>query len=161
MSTLADVTTSDCFLVLHISCNYYFFCILDLVEDELKLYGFWYWFHFTGCEGEGDETLGQLCGNSVGLSIQMDSNTSNGAACLNEVSVPPPLCHLDMGVLKSLPPELFSELNEIYGGKLVDFVAKNKGKTENINHTLSAYSLEKIEGEGFFFSFSLIYIFIL
>ncbi|KAL4615318.1 hypothetical protein ACB092_07G115200 [Castanea dentata] len=99
-----------------------------------------------GCEGEGDETLGQLCGNSVGLSIQMDSNTSNGAACLNEVSVPPPICHLDMGVLKSLPPELFSELNEIYGGKLVDFVAKNKGKTENMNHTLRAYSHEKIEG---------------
>uniref|UniRef100_A0A7N2MXH7 DNA repair protein REV1 n=1 Tax=Quercus lobata TaxID=97700 RepID=A0A7N2MXH7_QUELO len=99
-----------------------------------------------GCEGEGDETLGQLCGNSVGLSIQMDSNTSNGAACLNEVSVLPPLCHLDMGVLKSLPPELFSELNEIYGGKLVDLIAKNKGKTENINHTLSAYSHEKIEG---------------
>ena len=114
-----------------------------MVEDELKLYGFWYWFHFTGCEGEGDETLGQLCGNSVGLSIQMDSNTSNGAACLNEVSVLPPLCHLDMGVLKSLPPELFSELNEIYGGKLVDLIAKNKGKTENINHTLSAYSHEK------------------
>ncbi|XP_050260599.1 DNA repair protein REV1 isoform X1 [Quercus robur] len=99
-----------------------------------------------GCEGKGDETLGQLCGNSVGLSIQMDSNTSNGAACLNEVSVLPPLCHLDMGVLKSLPPELFSELNEIYGGKLVDLIAKNKGKTENINHTLSAYSHEKIEG---------------
>ena len=124
-----------------------------MVEDELKLYGFWYWFHFTGCEGEGDETLGQLCGNSVGLSIQMDSNTSNGAACLNEVSVLPPLCHLDMGVLKSLPPELFSELNEIYGGKLVDLIAKNKGKTENINHTLSAYSHEKIEGAGFFIIF--------
>nr|XP_023919582.1 DNA repair protein REV1 isoform X1 [Quercus suber] len=99
-----------------------------------------------GCEGEGDEILGQLCGNSVGLSVQMDSNTSNGAARLDEVSVLPPLCHLDMGVLKSLPPELFSELNEIYGGKLVDLIAKNKGKTENINHTLSAYSHEKIEG---------------
>jgi DNA repair protein REV1 len=103
--------------------------------------------------------LGQLCGNSVGLSIQTDKNMSNGAACLNEVSVPPPLCHLDRGVLESLPPELFSELNEAYGGKLVDLIAKNKGKTENVNHTLSTYSHEKIEGEGFFFS--LIYIFIL
>ncbi|GMY38593.1 DNA repair protein REV1 isoform X1 [Fagus crenata] len=98
------------------------------------------------CEGQSNGTLGQLCGNSVGLSIQTNKNMSNGAACLNEVSVPPPLCHLDRGVLESLPPELFSELNEAYGGKLVDLIAKNKGKTENVNHTLSTYSHEKIEG---------------
>lgn len=46
------------------------------------------------------------------------------------VSVPPPLYDLDMEVIECLPPELFSELNQIYGGKLVEFIAQSKGKSE-------------------------------
>lgn len=47
---------------------------------------------------------------------------------LSSNSAPPPLSDLDFGVIGSLPPEIFSELNEIYEGKLVDFVAKSKSK---------------------------------
>jgi DNA repair protein REV1 len=106
--------------------------------------------HFTDCEGQGDGVSGQTCANSVGLSIEMDSNMSDSEACQNQVSELPPLCHLDMGVLESLPPELFSELNEIYGGKLVDLIAKNKGKSVSISSSLSTHSHVRVEGEFLF-----------
>ncbi|CAK7330023.1 unnamed protein product [Dovyalis caffra] len=70
---------------------------------------------------------GQLFPDQTGFSAQMDNNSLSG------VSDPPPLYHLDMGVVESLPPELFSELNEIYGGKLTDFIAKSRVASENIN----------------------------
>lgn len=107
--------------------------------------------HFTDCEGQGDGVSGQLCANSVGLSIEMDNNMSNGEACQNQVSELPPLCHLDMGVIESLPPEVFSELNETYGGKLVDLIAKSKGKSESISSSLSTHSHARVEGESFSF----------
>lgn len=109
------------------------------------------WCHFTDCEGKGDGVSGQTCANSVGLFIEMDNNMSDSEACLNQVSELPPLCHLDMGVLESLPPELFSELNEIYGRKLVDLIAKNKGKSVSISSSSSTHSHARVEGESFFF----------
>ncbi|XP_059448274.1 DNA repair protein REV1 [Corylus avellana] len=96
--------------------------------------------------GQGDGVSGQTCANSVGLSIEMDNNMSDSEACLNQVSELPPLCHLDMGVLESLPPELFSELNEIYGRKLVDLIAKNKGKSVSISGSSSTHSHARVEG---------------
>ncbi|XP_062022940.1 DNA repair protein REV1 isoform X2 [Rosa rugosa] len=79
------------------------------------------------CEGRGTHrTSGQLFGNSLGIQTPVDNNRCSGETSANQVSAPPPLCHLDLGVIESLPPELFTELNGIYGGKLVDFVAKNK-----------------------------------
>ncbi|XP_022735797.1 DNA repair protein REV1 isoform X3 [Durio zibethinus] len=64
-------------------------------------------------------------------SVHGTNNTSNGEGCSNQISSVPLLCHLDMGVVESLPSELLSELNEIYGGKLVDLIAKSKGQSEN------------------------------
>ena len=58
----------------------------------------------------------------------MENNRHHSEA-LNPVS-PPPLCNLDIGVIRSLPPELFSELNEIYGGKLIDLLSKSRDKNE-------------------------------
>ncbi|PON58092.1 DNA repair protein, Rev [Trema orientale] len=81
-------------------------------------------------DGEGLRSDGvpeKLCEEIVTNSV--DDHPSNGEPSLNSnSSVPPPLSHLDFGVIGSLPPEIFSELNEIYGGKLDDFVAKSKSK---------------------------------
>lgn len=49
----------------------------------------------------------------------------------NLFSAPPLLQDLDIGVIQSLPPELFSELNEMYGGKLGGFISQSKMKSEN------------------------------
>ena len=64
---------------------------------------------------------------------------------------PPPLCHLDFEVVKDLPPELFSELNEIYGGKLNDFVTKGKGISESTSSLGDSFSRQ--EGEILFLHF--------
>ncbi|GAY48639.1 hypothetical protein CUMW_113230 [Citrus unshiu] len=70
------------------------------------------------CVRHSDGSLGQLCADTGERSVQMDNNLSSCQASSNQTL--PPLCHLDMGVVENLPPELFSELNETYGGKLVD-----------------------------------------
>ncbi|KAG5238755.1 DNA repair protein [Salix suchowensis] len=92
-------------------------------------------------------TSGQLFSDHTGFSAQVDSNSSS------DISAPPPLSHLDMGVVKGLPAELFSELNEIYGGKLTDFIAKSSVASENIYSYPSTHSAEGQElavdgGEG-------------
>ncbi|KAF9675848.1 hypothetical protein SADUNF_Sadunf09G0075900 [Salix dunnii] len=81
-------------------------------------------------------TSGQLFPGNTGFSAQVESNSSSG------ISAPPPLSHLDMGVVKGLPAELFSELNEIYGGKLTDFIAKSSVASENVNSYPSTHSAE-------------------
>ncbi|CAL2279264.1 unnamed protein product [Prunus armeniaca] len=92
--------------------------------------------HLTDCEDRRtDGTSGQLCDDSLGIQTPVGNHQSSGEPTLNQVSAPPPLCHLDLGVIESLPPEIFTELNGIYGGVLVDFVAKNK--RENTSATVS------------------------
>ncbi|BFG41961.1 hypothetical protein CerSpe_282340 [Prunus speciosa] len=92
--------------------------------------------HLTDCEDRRtDGTSGQLCDDSLGIQTPVGNHQSSGEPTLNQVSAPPPLCHLDLGVIESLPPEIFTELNGIYGGVLVDFVAKNK--QENTSATVS------------------------
>lgn len=61
-----------------------------------------------------------------GSSVKIQNNQANA----NPISTPPPLCHLDVEVIRNLPPEVFSELNEIYGGKLIDYIAKGKDTSE-------------------------------
>ncbi|KAM7252192.1 hypothetical protein ACFE04_024075 [Oxalis oulophora] len=77
-------------------------------------------------------------------SCQMDNNPSNEEGL--RVMGLPPLSHLDMEVLESLPPELFSELNETYGGKLEDFVNKKKRKTENVGNSSCTVPQEQLQG---------------
>ncbi|XP_034227354.1 DNA repair protein REV1 isoform X3 [Prunus dulcis] len=92
--------------------------------------------HLTDCEDRRtDGTSGQLCDDSLGVQTPVGNHQSSGEPTLNQVSAPPPLCHLDLGVIECLPPEIFTELNGIYGGVLVDFVAKNK--RENTSATVS------------------------
>ncbi|XP_024021251.1 DNA repair protein REV1 isoform X2 [Morus notabilis] len=75
-----------------------------------------------------DSIPGRSCEEIPVITNSVGNNPSSDEPSLNSNSAPPPLSHLDFGVIGSLPPEIFSELNKIYGGKLVDFVAKSKSK---------------------------------
>ncbi|CAG7873249.1 unnamed protein product [Brassica rapa] len=54
----------------------------------------------------------------------------------------PPMCHLDMEVLENLPPELLTELDGTYGGKLFELIEKKRGKRK-INSDSSHVSLDE------------------
>ncbi|KAK1402489.1 DNA repair protein REV1 [Heracleum sosnowskyi] len=71
--------------------------------------------------------LGQSC---TKMFVGGDSSSE---AHVNEDPVLPPLCDLDMGVVENLPSDLFSELNNRYGGKLITFISKRKGKLAESN----------------------------
>ncbi|KAL0542076.1 hypothetical protein IC582_022165 [Cucumis melo] len=90
-------------------------------------------------------TLDQLSTDPISHPIQMENNQHHSEA-LNPVS-PPPLCNLDIGVIRSLPPELFSELNEIYGGKLIDLLAKSRDKNEVFSSSIRVLS-QGSQGDG-------------
>ncbi|CAK9187090.1 unnamed protein product [Ilex paraguariensis] len=77
-----------------------------------------------------DGNFVQLCNDSSGPSV----NLSNGKARVNHDSTLPPLCDLDMGVIENLPLELFSEINDMYGGKLFSFISKNKGESVDVGN---------------------------
>ncbi|XVE93451.1 hypothetical protein REPUB_Repub01dG0193800 [Reevesia pubescens] len=100
----------------------------------------------VGTDSEGKNmggNSGVSCIAPVGNFVSRTNNTSNGEGC----SSVPPLCHLDMGIVESLPSELLSELNEIYGGKLVDLIAKSKGQGENSTRTLCVLPPEPAKAE--------------
>ncbi|KAL0737153.1 hypothetical protein Bca4012_013363 [Brassica carinata] len=59
----------------------------------------------------------------------------------------PPMCHLDMEVLENLPPELLSELDGTYGGKLYELIEKKRGKRK-INSDSPHVSLDGIKGSS-------------
>lgn len=82
----------------------------------------------------------QLCTESTAR-----PNLSNSEALVNQDSALPPLCDLDMEVIKSLPPDLFKEINDIYGGELVSLISMNKGKSVG-NGSLCTMSDESCEG---------------
>lgn len=91
------------------------------------------------------------CRNLSGSSVPMDNNIQDNQARAALISTPPPLYRLDMEVMRNLPPELFSEFNEVYGGKLADYITKGKGISENS----SALQNSLLEKEGKHFSISL------
>ncbi|KAK4405190.1 DNA repair protein REV1 [Sesamum angolense] len=58
---------------------------------------------------------------------------------------PPPLQDLDVAVIESLPPEVVSEINDMYGGRLLCFISKHKSKT--VDTTFAALpKSEVVEG---------------
>ncbi|GLT76694.1 hypothetical protein SLA2020_483390 [Shorea laevis] len=89
----------------------------------------------TDCEGLGGNS-GQLRTDAVATSVHRSSDQFSGEGCSNQMSGLPPLCNLDIGVIESLPPELLSELNEIYCGKLVDLIAGGKGESTSFTSAL-------------------------
>ncbi|KAG2375417.1 DNA repair protein [Vigna angularis] len=64
-------------------------------------------------------------------SVEMDNKIPANEASIYPISTPPPLCNLDIEVIRNLPPDVFSELNEIYRGKLVDYIANWKNTSES------------------------------
>ncbi|XP_065870416.1 DNA repair protein REV1 [Euphorbia lathyris] len=63
---------------------------------------------------------------------------------------PPLLQDLDIEVIQSLPPELFSELNAIYGGKLAGFISQSRRKSENGDNSpcISSHEQEGAAAHG-------------
>ena len=43
----------------------------------------------------------------------------------------PPMNELDIGVIESLPPEVYSEINDMYNGKLAHFINEKRSKGED------------------------------
>lgn len=99
-----------------------------------------------------DGTSIHECRDSQGSSVQMENNIQNNQASVGPSSTPPPLGHLDAEVIRHLPPEVFSELNEIYGGKLVDYIAKGKGVSESSSSLRNSF----LEQESKHFSVSIV-----
>ncbi|XP_057247657.1 DNA repair protein REV1 isoform X3 [Beta vulgaris subsp. vulgaris] len=104
----------------------------------------------------------------IGLQVtklESDDNMKQGQSYLEcvgpSVMRPIPSCHetrsnsplpslddLDLGVIESLPPELFSEINDIYGGKLTDLISKRKVKTSFQN--VCAMSVKETKGKSLY-----------
>ncbi|KAJ0262690.1 DNA repair protein REV1 [Hirschfeldia incana] len=59
----------------------------------------------------------------------------------------PPMCHLDMEVLENLPPDVLSELDGTYGGKLYELIEKKRGKRK-INSDSPHVSLDGNNGSS-------------
>ena len=98
-----------------------------------------------------DSICSRACRDLPGSSVEMDNKIPNNQASTNPISTPPPLCNLDVEVIRNLPPEVFSELNEIYGGKLIDYIANSKSTSENSSPSGNSF-LE----QGKLFSVSLV-----
>lgn len=69
---------------------------------------------------------------------QPRSNSDVGNILSNHSSDVPPLSDLDSDVLESLPPEIFSEINDLYGGKLKNFISKRKSESIGVSSALPA-----------------------
>ena len=62
------------------------------------------------------------------MNLTIDRSTRVGAPEL------PPLSELDLEVLKNLPPEIISEMNDMYKGELrgyLDMISRGEGKESN------------------------------
>lgn len=78
---------------------------------------------------------GQLC-SDTGPSVQMEGSVSSGEARVICDATLPALHDLDIGVIKSLPPEVFSEINDLYSGELISLISKKKEKTVETSKTV-------------------------
>ncbi|KAI3448143.1 hypothetical protein Pfo_004808 [Paulownia fortunei] len=92
------------------------------------------------------EVLGQPCSNVTRSSVETGAGLSSSEFGVPQTASLPPLQDLDMAVLESLPPEVVSEINDMYGGKLLGFISKNESKTVNTN--INAASLRSGEDLG-------------
>ncbi|KAG1358964.1 DNA repair protein REV1 [Cocos nucifera] len=73
-------------------------------------------------------------------SCPSDVNQCSTRSHENRTSALPPLCHLDMDVIKSLPGEIISEMNDMYKGELCPFMEKCEEKDGGGDGHLSAKS---------------------
>ncbi|KAK4739952.1 hypothetical protein R3W88_003649 [Solanum pinnatisectum] len=84
-----------------------------------------------------DKRQSQLQGDSSTHFIEMTAASPSGTA-----GTLPPMNELDIGVIESLPPEVFSEINDMYNGKLAHFINEKRSKgvsgKENISSVCPA-----------------------
>lgn len=80
----------------------------------------------------------------IGDHLYPSSNSLVGANLSNRSSDVPPLSELDLEVLESLPPEILSEMNDLYGGKLKGFLLKRK--SEDVGVGTSSILPGNVEG---------------
>ncbi|KAK9165851.1 hypothetical protein Scep_001042 [Stephania cephalantha] len=99
-----------------------------------------------GSKQSRDGNYGHMLTNPIGSLVQTYANqpSSETEACSSRVSTLPAICDLDIGVLESLPPEIFSEVNEMYSGKLNDIIDSKQQFCEP-NDSLCTTSAVKVE----------------
>ncbi|KAJ8530037.1 hypothetical protein K7X08_036872 [Anisodus acutangulus] len=85
-----------------------------------------------------DERHAQLQGDSSTPFIEMTAASPSSTAGIGSRATLPPMNELDIGVIESLPPEVFSEINAMYHGKLTHFITekRSKGVSEKENISL-------------------------
>ncbi|KAF3624885.1 DNA repair protein REV1 [Capsicum annuum] len=92
------------------------------------------------------EHQAQLQGASSMPFVEMTTVSPSGTTGFGHSGTLPPMNELDIGVIESLPLEFFSEINDMYDGKLVHFVTEKRGKgvseKENISAVCPAAPLE-------------------
>eukprot|EP01018_Ginkgo_biloba_P015505 Gb_33413 [translate_table: standard] len=67
-------------------------------------------------------------GFDTSLSAQMSDSKNKGKEKINEVDPPlPHISQLDHTVLASLPPDILSEINDMYSGKILDHISGKHG----------------------------------
>ncbi|XP_041989924.1 DNA repair protein REV1-like isoform X2 [Salvia splendens] len=80
-----------------------------------------------------DGVLRQPGSSMKGSSIEMQAGLSSSETGIHNSTGIPPLQDLDVAVIESLPPEVVSEINEMYGGKLLGFISASKNKIIDTN----------------------------
>ncbi|KAK1300739.1 DNA repair protein REV1 [Acorus calamus] len=88
------------------------------------------------------------CVDAPGPSFQPHINQPSGVRITEEPTILPPICNIDVEVLKSLPPEIISEINDMYSGRLTEFLEVNKMKDDkgNVSDCTTSYSEVKSNG---------------
>ncbi|ONK60421.1 uncharacterized protein A4U43_C08F18290 [Asparagus officinalis] len=112
------------------------------------------------CGIQQDDTSFQpCCVNQNPSSGPSRLKLSSGGSHDSRTLTLPALCHLDIEVVKNLPPEIFSEMNDMYHGKLYDFMkkyidddGKANAKSTKIpleeNTTYMSFTCQKIDSDA-------------
>ncbi|XP_047338649.1 DNA repair protein REV1 [Impatiens glandulifera] len=74
--------------------------------------------------------------NDARPSNQISTNYSDTDRRDNRGLVLPPLDDVDLDVVRSLPSEVLSEINDMYGGKLTELITVNKNRNEHTSNSL-------------------------
>ncbi|KAL0348328.1 UNVERIFIED_CONTAM: DNA repair protein REV1, partial [Sesamum angustifolium] len=93
-----------------------------------------------------DEASGQPCSNITGSSVEAGAALSSSVIGVSQTANLPPLQDLDVAVIESLPPEVVSEINDMYGGRLLCFISKHRSKTVDTTYAALPKSGEVVEG---------------
>ncbi|KAL6534846.1 hypothetical protein OROGR_013521 [Orobanche gracilis] len=104
------------------------------------------WLVSTSEKSSGRKQIGGL--SNLGDAGQPSVTRSSGTGVSLTTSLPP-LQDLDMSVLESLPPQVISEIDEMYGGKLSGFIFEKNGTTLNTNIAATSHISEGIEKTNF------------